>query len=331
MSKQHRFILVGHGVISQTYIQTLARFPQERAQLVGVVGRNEERVRTFAVSHGIPHYGTDIEQVAEDSNATAAIIVTPNALHAEGVKKAARLGLHCLCEKPLDIAPDKQHEMIDICRTHGVKLAVSYMRRFSEHLQFIKDMLDSGKLGRLMVADVTLKHYRPKAYYDSWHGSYALDGGGPFIQQGSHMVDLVLWLCGGYERVIDATRFQIYHDIETEDHGYAIVQYKNGAIGMIEASTASFGIKKDVLELSGTNGSITANYDEILSFEVEGVDSPSIVPRDNRENFKDLLSDFMQAIEEDREPFVHGDSAKIATELVVDIYKKSGQPIHMLT
>lgn len=329
MMSTHRFILIGHGMISQMYVETVAQLNDYHAEIVGVVGRNNERVRAFATANNISHYGTDLEQVAAASKATAVIIVTPNAAHYEAVIAAAKLGLHCLCEKPLGITPEKQDEMIKVCAENNVKLAVSYMRRFSKHLQFMREVITSGKLGRLLVADVTLKHYRDKAYYDSWHGTYEFDGGGPFIQQGSHMVDLVLWLCGGYERVINATTFQVYHDIETEDHGYAIVHYNNGAIGMIEASTASYGISKDVIELSGTRGTIVANYDEILSFEVEGMTCPAFKKRDNRDNFKDLLLDFMAAIDSDRLPFVDGESAKLATELVVDIYNTSGEPIDM--
>lgn len=323
--KQHRFVLIGHGSISRTYVNTISQIKQ--AEIVGVVGRDEGRVKAYAADHNIAVYGTQLEEVARKSAATAVIIVTPNALHNDAVIEAARLGLHCLCEKPLDIDPAKQLEMIEACRRHGVKLGVSYMRRFAEHIQYVKEVIDSGQLGRVMIADVTLKHYRAKEYYDSWHGTYAMDGGGPFIQQGSHMVDMVLWLCGGYDKVINATRFQVYHDIETEDHGYALVQYDNGAIGMIEASTASYGITKDVIEISGTKGSIAVNYDEIISFDVQGVAQPHFEKRDNSDNFKDLITDFMEAIEQDKEPFINGESAKRATELVVEIYEKSGDPI----
>jgi UDP-N-acetyl-2-amino-2-deoxyglucuronate dehydrogenase len=155
-----------------------------------------------------------------------------------------------------------------------------------------------------------------------------MDGGGPFIQQGSHMLDMVLWLCGGYNEVLDAKRFQVYHDIETEDHGYAIIRYNNGAVGMIEASTASFGLSKDVIEISGTKGSISANYDQLISFEVEGMEAPEFDKKSDL--FVQLITDFMQSVETGREPFINGDSASLTTELVVDIYEKSGEPIKTL-
>src|SRR5690554_3164668 len=99
--KQHRFVLIGHGSISQTYVKTISQI--EHAEIVGVVGRDPERVKAYAAEHHIEVYGTQLEEVALKSAATAVIIVTPNALHYDAVMEAARLGLHCLCEKPLDI------------------------------------------------------------------------------------------------------------------------------------------------------------------------------------------------------------------------------------
>jgi UDP-N-acetyl-2-amino-2-deoxyglucuronate dehydrogenase len=325
--RKHRLLLVGHGNISQSYLQAFGR--QEKAEIAGVVGRSQEKVQAFAQEHGIPVYGTEMEDVAKRANATAAIICTPNAAHYEGVMEAARLGLHCLCEKPLHIDLGKQREMIEACRGHGVKLAVSYMRRFIKHLRYIKEIIDSGKLGRITVVDVTIKHYRAKEYYDSWHGTIETDGGGPFIQQGSHIIDLALWLSGGYRQVLEAKRFQVYHDIEVEDHGYAVMEYGNGAIGMIEASTASFGMKAEGIEISGTHGSIAANYQGITLFDVPGLTPPEFKPEEsvNEALFEQLAADFIASLEEDREPFISGEAAAAATELIMDIYRKAGQPI----
>ncbi|SFL06579.1 Predicted dehydrogenase [Paenibacillus sp. 1_12] len=296
-----------------------------------MVGRDAEKVEAFASEFSIPFFGTQLNEVAKDAEATAAIICTPNGVHYENVMEASRLGLHCLCEKPLHISTEKQQEMIASCKEHGVKLAVSYMRRFASHLQFIKDIIDSGKLGRITVVDLSLKYFRPKEYYhDSWHGTKELDGGGSFIQQGSHIIDLALWFCGGYKDVIDSKMFQVYHEIKTEDHGYAIVQYQNGAIGMIQASTACAGLKKEWIEIiSGTNGTILANYSGILAFDVPGIDLPVFAENEslNESLFEKLATDFVQAIEEDHLPFIDGDSARTTTELINAIYLKAGEPI----
>lgn len=322
-----RFVLIGHGNISEKYVSAIARYP-DRAVLAGVVGRNPDKAEAFAKKHGIPVFGTGLEEVAARAGATAAVICTPNALHYEGVMEASRLGLHCLCEKPLDIAAERQREMVASCRDHGVLLAVSYMRRFIPHIRMLKEWIDSGKLGRITVVDAMIKHYRSKEYYDSWHGTWELDGGGPFMQQGSHLLDMVLWLAGGYREVLDAKTFRALHDIETEDHGYAVIRYGNGAVGMIEASTASAGMKKEYVEITGTLGSITADYDRIVSFNVPGVEEPQWpAPMPNDELFVQLVGDFLEALAAGREPFVPGADAAQATELALAIYAKAGPPV----
>lgn len=326
---KHRIILIGHGVISKVYIAAFSN--TKNTVIVGVVGRNAKKVRLFAEEHGIARWGISIEEVALQTRATIAIICTPNVAHYEGVMTASRLGLHCLCEKPLHICPDKQLEMINSCKKYGVKLATSYMRRFANHFLYVKELIDSGGLGCIRVVDVIIKHYRPKAYYDSWHGTKEIDGGGPFIQQGSHIIDLAQWLCGGYRYVIEAKLYQVYHDIETEDHGYAMLRYNNGAVGMIEASTACKGLSKESIEISGTKGSLIANYKEIIAFEVEGMQQPIFRKNDdtNETLFRRLAVDFIQSIEDDRFPFIHGDLAKTATELIHAIYEKAGEPIRL--
>ncbi|WP_426450293.1 Gfo/Idh/MocA family protein [Paenibacillus sp. S-38] len=321
-----KFVLIGHGSISRSYLEAFSKVPE--AEIAGVVGRNPEKAVAFAAEHGIAVSGTELADVARRAAAEAVVVCTPNAVHYENVMEASRLGLHCLCEKPLHISPEKQAEMIASCRANGVKLGVSYMRRFISHMGYIKELVDSGALGRITVVDVTIKHWREAAYYNSWHGTYEHDGGGPFIQQGSHIIDLALWMCGGYREVLEAKRFKAIHEIETEDHGYAVIHYANGAVGMIEASTASKGMTKEILEISGTKGSIAANYHEIVTWEVPGLEKPDLAgDSPNPVLFERLAADFVRAVREDRPPFIDGESAKTATELITAIYAKAGDPL----
>lgn len=320
---EHRLLLVGHGMISHRYVEAFGQIPN--ATIVGVVGRDQERAAAYAREKGIAHADTDLGRAAAMTKATAAVICTPNAAHGRAVLQAASLGLHVLCEKPLHIHPEAQREMIASCRENGVKLTVSYMRRFTDHIRYVKGLIEQGELGRLQVVDAVLKHYRPQSYYNSWHGTYEMDGGGPFIQQASHMLDLLLWLVGEYREVLDARLFQAAHDIETEDHGYACVAYKNGAVGMIEASTACAGMEQEYLAISGTKGSIVLDFHGIRLFRVEGIASPPEFPEVKTELlFRKLAEDFIRSIEQDTEPFITGESAAQAVELVDAIYRKAG-------
>ena len=324
----HRFVIIGPGYISRRYVEKITAM--QHACVVAVVGRNFEKTRQYAEQCGIPASGTDLRSVVQEVHPTAAIICTPNALHHEGVAAAASLGLHCLCEKPLDISLQNQNAMIATCRRNNVKLAVAYMHRFHNHLRYIKERIDSGVLGRLLVVDAMLKTFREPAYYQQsyWHGTREMDGGGPFIQQGSHILDLVLWLVGAYREVLGAKRFTVFHDIEVEDHGYAVIQFISGAVGMIEASTACRGMAKQSIEIAGTKGHIIADLEKIIDFDVMGEELPQFEPDDDL--YSQLLADFIDSIESDREPFVTAESAKGATELILDIYAKAGPPDRML-
>lgn len=325
----HRILLIGHGGISESYIKVITAIPN--AIICGVIGRSIDNVSRFANKHGIAVYGTVLKEVARRAEATAAIICTPNSLHNEGVTDAAAIGLHCLCEKPLHISPEIQQAMIAKCKENGVKLAVSYMRRFSTHFQAVKQLMNSGVLGRITVVDVMIRHYRTKAYYEGWHGTKEMDGGGPFMQQGSHIIDLALWLCGGFREVLQAKRFQVLHEIETEDHGYAVIAYTNGAVGLIEASTACVEVSEERIVITGTKGTITANYEGIIQFKLEegqpDVPMPSHDKADNETLMRRLVSDFLLSIEEDRLPFVDGESGALASGLVEEIYRQAGEPI----
>lgn len=327
MAKQ-RFMLIGHGGIAGAYARIIAGMQQ--VELCGVVGRSRDRAQVFANEHGIAVWGTEISEVAVRSEATAAIVCTPNGAHYEGVLAAAAAGLHILCEKPLAIDPRHQAEMIEVCRVNGVKLSVSYMRRFTGHMQWLRSAMAEGMLGRITVIDVTIKHFRSTAYYNSWHGTMDMDGGGPFIQQGSHIIDLALWLCDGYDKVLTATCFRTLHDIETEDHGYAVLKYRNGAVGMITASTSCVGVSKESIEVTGTKGTIVVNYNGIVSCSIPELDAAAAnltsSDTDEQSPLMELqLVDFLQAIEEDRQPFITGDSASKATELVSAIYAVAGE------
>jgi UDP-N-acetyl-2-amino-2-deoxyglucuronate dehydrogenase len=329
MMSEHRVLLIGHGAISHRYLKAFEGL--KNVEVVGVVGRNLDRASAYAKLQGIPSAYTDIRQAAEQAKATAVVICTPNAAHEEAVMTAAKLGLHCLCEKPLHIHPMKQLEMVRSCREQGVKLAVSYMRRFSTHIQLVKSLVERGSLGQIKVIDVTLKHYREPAYYSGWHGTYEIDGGGPFIQQGSHMIDLALWIGGDYQEVLSANLFQAVHEIETEDHGYAVIAYKSGAIGMIEASTACKGFGRESIEISGTKGTIALDFNGIKHFQVDGLEQPEFMDGDPSVDvlFRLLAEDFIHSIEEDTQPYVDGASALGAVELVHAIYQKAGKPVSL--
>jgi UDP-N-acetyl-2-amino-2-deoxyglucuronate dehydrogenase len=324
-----RIILIGPGSISRKYMEALAWL--KGMEVVGVVGRDPDKTAAYAASYGIAHHGTDLARVIRESGPTMALVCTPNSLHFRPVMECAAAGLHVLCEKPLHMLPSRQEQMIRRCRQADRKLGVGYCYRFLPCLRFLKTAIEENRLGRILALDVRMKIWREPASYtaSSWHGTPRIDGGGPFIQQATHLIDLALWLGNGFRGVLEARRFTLTHPIRVEDHGYGLVRYGCGAVGMIEASTACRGMNRQELEITGTEGSVTTDLAGILSWNVESLPLPEQIAKEKTGKdwlFRALLEDFRDAVESGREPFIDGRSGKQAVDLIHAIYRKSGKP-----
>jgi predicted dehydrogenase len=258
----------------------------------------------------------------------------PNALHHIGAIQAAELGKHVLCEKPIDIDLDNIKKMILSCRKNNVKLGVAYQRRFSSDNPAIKRLLDENKLGKVFSVDLSVRNYRTDEYYnsDEYRGTYLIDGGGPFIQQASHYIDLYCWYFGRPEKIVSALNTFV-HEIEVEDHGSAIFIHHNVMIGTLTASTAAKPGFPAKMEIYSDLGYFIMENDIITHWEIEGVDNPSSNSAVNGHsgsasavvedtgNHESVVKDFVESIITNREPFITGEEAAVATEVVLDIYK----------
>ncbi|MEJ2617517.1 MAG: Gfo/Idh/MocA family oxidoreductase, partial [Ignavibacteriaceae bacterium] len=219
------------------------------------------------------------------------------------------------------------------CKKANVKLGVAYQRRTSPDNIIIKKLIQENKLGKIFAADLTVKNYRDDNYYNSgdYRGTWNIDGGGPFMQQASHYIDLYGWYFGKPDKVISFCDTFI-HDIETEDHGAAMFRYNNGMIGTIIASTAAKPGFAAKLEIHSEAGTIKMENDIITGWFIEGMDNPgknsglkvhtgaSTAAVEDTQRHEEIMKDFIQSINEDREPLVNGESARLATEMILQIY-----------
>ena len=263
----------------------------------------------------------------------AVILATPNGLHHEGAIQAAKLGKHVLTEKPLDINRANMDSMITACHTAGVKLGVTYQHRMSPDNQTIKNLIDAGTLGRIFSADFTVYCWRDQAYYDSgeWRGGWAIDGGGPFIQQACHQVDLYVWFFGMPTKVLSMTD-RFLHDIEVEDHGVGLFRHENGMIGTFITSTTAYPGFDPVFTIITEKGTIVMENGRITGWHIEDMENPSIEPEGALHSgaasaavtdtalHEAIVEDFIDAVADDREPIVNGESARLTTELILQIY-----------
>jgi predicted dehydrogenase len=326
MHTPFRFVLVGTGHIAAAYVSALANV--DGAELAAVVSRSGHRPR--GTDPALPVFPA-LDAVAEPFDAV--ILATPNGLHHAGAIEAARLGKHVLSEKPLDVTAAAMDAMIAECRAHHVKLGVCFQRRMSPDNRVIKDLLDRGALGRLVGADVSVRFYRDQAYYDSaaYRGGYAVDGGGPFIQQAVHNIDILCWFFG-MPAEVSAMRGTFLHRMEAEDHGVALLRYPDGMIGTIIASTCARPGYAGRMEITAEKGTVTLVNDRIETWAVDGMDNPSRAGDmrvhsgasnalvEDTAGHEAILADFADAVRHDRDPAVPADSARMATDLILRIY-----------
>ncbi len=322
-----KFVIVGPGNISNTYVNALGKI--ENTELVGIVSRTGKKPSNLL--------DVDIEVASSiiniENNFDAVILCTPNAFHHEGAVEASGIGKHVLTEKPLDISLENMDLMISSCKKANVKLGVAYQRRTSPDNITIKKLIQENKLGKIFAADLTVKNYRDDNYYKSgdYRGTWNIDGGGPFMQQASHYIDLYGWFFGKPDKVVSFLD-TFMHDIETEDHGAAIFRHGNGMISTVIVSTAAKPGFAAKFEIHSEAGTIVMENDVVTGWYIEGMDNPgknsgiqvhtgaSTASVEDTQRHEEIIKDFIQSINEDREPIVSGGSARLATEIILQIY-----------
>lgn len=257
-------------------------------------------------------------------------------MHSEGIIAAAKRGKHIITEKPLGIKVEDMEQAIATCEAMNVTLAVAYQRRTAPDNQAIKKLIEQGVLGRIFAADLSAKFYRDQAYYDSapYRGGFLFDGGGPFIQQACHNIDLYIWFFGLPAQVVSMMD-TFTHDIEVEDHGAALLRHPNGMIGTIIASTSTKPGFAARLEVHTDKGSFTMTDDVITQWHFEDVPNPSdrnfeythdgatSAAVTDTSAHKKIIIDFEQAVQQGRKPIADGRSAKATSELILNIYKSA--------
>ncbi len=323
-----RFVIVGSGNISTTYLRAIAEL--DHAEIVGLVSRGGRRPVELPVTIGVY---PSLPQI--DVPFDAVILATPNGLHHHGAIEAASLGKHVLTEKVLDVSIAAMDQMTTACRQAGVVLAVTFQRRMSPDNRAVKQLLDSGRLGRVYAADMFVKFYRDQSYYDSgdYRGNFEIDGGGAFIQQAAHNADLLCWFFGKPEKVVSMLG-TLAHDIAAEDHGAALLHFDNGIVATFCASTVCKPGFPARLEIHAAAGSIVMENDQITKWDIEGLENPAAKDFDVHDGsasaavsdtagHEAILRDFIEAVRDQREPAVPAESGRLATELVLSIYENN--------
>jgi len=233
-----RIGLLGCGRIAKRHSELLGGGHIDRAVLAAVCDPVPARADAIALKFGVPaHYAIDDFLARKDIDAVA--VLTPSGLHPEHVIACARAGKHVIVEKPMALRLQDADDMIRACDEAGVKLFIVKQNRFNVPVIKAREALEAGRFGRLILGTVRVRWCRDQAYYDqdAWRGTWAYDGG-VLTNQASHHIDMLEWFFGDVVSV-HARAITALVKIETEDTAVATLKFRNGALGIIEATTAT--------------------------------------------------------------------------------------------
>jgi len=323
--------LIGGGNITETHARAARAI--SGVNISAIYGTNAANVERLCREYGGRGF-QGFEAFLAHRPMDLVVIGSPSGLHAAEGIAAAKRGLHVLTEKPIDISTKRADALIEATRTSRVKLGVIFQDRVKPDIRRLKKWLAQGALGKVLFVDAKVNWYRPPEYYgkSKWRGTLALDGGGALMNQGVHTVDLLLWLLGDVTRVQARTATAL-HKIESEDTAVAILEFADGALGTLHATTAGYPGYPRRVEITGSEGTVILEHDRIVAADLRqppadfGQDAPadtnasasSATVTDVR-GHQAILEDFLQAIEHDAIPICDGLEGRRSVALIEAIY-----------
>ena len=332
------FGIIGCGVIADFHVRAIRDV--RGARLVACFDVVPTAAQRLAKAAGCRAY-SNLKDMLADEAVDVVTIGTPSGAHMEPAIAAARAGKHVIVEKPLEITLRRCDRIIRECRNAGVVLSTIFPSRFHSSSVEMKRAVDDGRFGKLTAGDAFVKWYRTQEYYDSgaWRGTWKLDGGGALMNQAIHSVDLLTWLMGPVAEIRAQTARLIHKRIDVEDHAVATLRFANGAMGVIEASTAIWPVYLKRIESHGTTGSAMLEEEDIVKWDFEkrrprdkvveqrmadrssggggAADPTAIGYHGHTRQFQDVV----RAIKKGTSPAIDGPEGRRSVEIILGIYK----------
>lgn len=328
-----RVAIIGLGMAVTPHAQSLMDL-KDRVEVGYAFAPSAARRAAFAERSPFP-LTDDIEAVFADDNIDAVLILTPPNTHLDLVRRAVEAGKHVLLEKPLEVTTERSVELVRACRKANRKLAIMLQHRFRPAGIRLRELIAAGELGALIGASAGMRLWRPQSYYDEpGRGTKTRDGGGVLLTQGIHTLDLLISIAGQAAEVSAYTATTPVHRMETEDLVAAAVKFQDGALGTIEATTAAYPGSPERIEIIGETGTATVlgtalsvRWQDGRSEDMRADDSaggagadPMAFPPDYH---RALIADFLDALDEDREPAVNGEEALKVHHLIDALLESS--------
>ena len=342
-----RYALIGCGRISTNHIKAALN---NQLEIVGVCDVIPEHMEQLLQKHGLENNKDiskhiDYKVMIEELKPELISIATESGKHAEIALYCIEHGIHVIIEKPMAMSIQDADLIIKKAEEKKVKVCACHQNRFNIAVQKMRQALEQGRFGKISHGSIHVRWNRNQDYYTQapWRGTWQQDGGA-LMNQCIHGIDLLRWMMGDeIEEVYGVTRQQFHHYLEAEDVGMAVVKFKNGAIATIEGTTNVYPQNlEETLYLFGEKGTVkiggkSTNNIDVWEFSDETDDD--ILNKGLEEatsnvygnGHTSLFADMIEAIKEDRAPYVDEYAGKRALELVLAIYKsqKEGKAIRL--
>ena len=328
------FALVGCGRIANKHTEVINKL--DGARIVSVCDVKKKKAKKYGEKYDVSFY-INYDKMLKNEEIDVVNILTPSGLHAKHtidiVKKYKK---HVVVEKPMALKLEDADEMIRTCDEEGVRLFVVKQNRYNLPVQKLREALEEGRFGKLVMGTVRVRWTRHQHYYDmdEWRGTWEMDGG-VLTNQASHHIDLLEWMMGQPVEVSAQTATRLV-DIEVEDTGAVLIKFDNGALGIIEATTATRpNDLEGSLSIMGEKGSVViggyaVNKVETWQFEEEKKEDKQIMEKykENPPNVygfghKRYLEDVIDAIQNDQKALVDGLEGRKSLELINAIYESA--------
>ncbi len=346
--------LIGCGRISFKHIEAFVK-NADRLKLIAACDPRLERAQAKAADYkkalpsaDEPKTYADYRDMLAELKPDIVTIATESGYHPAVAIDCLRAGAHVIVEKPMALSTADAKAMNEAAKAAGKKIAVCFQNRFNAPVRKLRDAKEAGRFGRMMHGMVQVRWNRNEGYYAEapWRGTWELDGG-TLMNQCTHGIDLLQWMMGEDAVRVQAQTRRFLRPIEAEDFGCAIVEFKSGAVGIIEGTADVYPTNlNETLSLFGEKGSViigglAVNKIETWRFadaSAVGDTEDKVLNPDEKDpptvygfGHEALFKDFVDAIEQDREPLVSGERGKKALEIILAIYKsqKTGLPVDL--
>jgi predicted dehydrogenase len=315
--------LIGCGDIARKRIAPALR-DLEGCNLVAVSRRRGELAESFAEEFGAGKHYSDWRDLVGDDEVQAVYLATPVDLHAGQAIAAAEAGKHVLCEKPMALNVSECDRMIAAARANKVKLGIAYYRHFYPVVQRAREVIASGEIGPPVLAQInSFESFNPGPEHPrSWLLKRNRSGGGPMFDFGCHRIEVLAHVLGQITKV-KALAANVVFEREVEDTATALIQFAGGACAVLSVTHAA-SEPQDTFDIFGLRGSIhipVLNEGTMRIVSREGERCERHPPDANLH--APLISDFVDAVINDREPAVMGETGRLVAMIEEKIYAEA--------